>query len=213
MIFPNTAKSTLYSSDMRASLNGADSLDRRVRSFQDSKGKGFDWITQLQLWDLQVYLPDDLMVKTDRATMAHGLEARCPFLDHTFIERLAEMPSDLKVRGLNTKYILKMALKDILPPEILSRSKQGFAVPVSRWLRGELREMAEDILLSAPCVGRGYFRRQSVEDLLRAHMRGSVDHGYKIWALISLELWHQSFMGTTAKLAPVDMESVATASP
>ncbi len=211
MIFPNAVKAALYSPEMQASFNGADSLERRVKSFEEHAG--VDWIRRLQLWDLEVYLPDDLMVKVDRATMAHGLEARSPFLDHTLIERVAEMPSGLKVHGLTTKYILKKAVKELLPPGIVHRSKQGFAVPVSHWLRGELREMAEDVLLSASSIGRGYFRRKSVEDLLQAHMGGVTDHGYKLWALVNLELWHQRFLDSPATLPSVFREPMETTSP
>ena len=200
-IFSSALKSALYSSAMQAFVGSSDSFKHRVQLFRDTPN--LDWVTKLQLWDLQVYLPDDLMVKTDRATMAHGLEARCPFLDHTFIERLSEMPSALKVHGWSTKYVLKEAMKGLLPPEILNRSKQGFAVPVSHWFRGELREMAEDILLSAPSVGRGYFQRKGVENLIQTHVRGTADHGHRLWALINLELWHRRFVDLPVTLAPV----------
>ena len=197
LIFPHAAKQALYSDDLKASIGTQNSLECRARAFEANQL--FDWVVQLQLWDFQTYLPDDLMVKTDRATMANGLEARAPFLDHHLIEWSAGLPSDFKVRGWNTKYILKESLKSLLPAKILQRPKQGFSVPVSAWFRGELREMSEDLLLSLNSSNRGYFRRDQVEALLRAHVRGEADHGHKLWSLVNLELWHQNFSGNAKR--------------
>ncbi|MFQ5858729.1 MAG: asparagine synthase (glutamine-hydrolyzing) [Anaerolineae bacterium] len=203
LIFSNEVKSALYSPAMREAVSGADSLERRVQAFKIARHR--DWVTRLQLWDFQVYLPDDLMVKTDRATMAHGLEARCPFLDHTLIERCAGMPPELKVRGWQTKYVLREALRGFIPNEILARRKQGFAVPVNAWFRSELREMVADVLLSPTSLARGYFRRDAVEGLFREHTHGTTDHGHKLWALVNLELWHRRFVD-----APVVSPAMAT---
>lgn len=204
--FPLDLKRNLYSTSFREAVGSGNALDRRVRAFLESEG--LDWVTRLQLWDFLAYLPDDLMVKTDRATMAHGLEARCPFLDHTLIEACAAMPPHLKVHGRDTKYILKRALEGIVPHEIIHRPKQGFAVPVSRWFRGELREMAHDLLLSVQSVGRGYFERDRVEDLIRAHGRGEADHGHKLWALVNLEIWHRKYMDASATTVAATREPV-----
>lgn len=206
MFFPPALKHHLYSPGFREAVGTGDALDRRLRSFRESEG--LDWVTRLQLWDFQVYLPDDLMVKTDRATMAHGLEARCPFLDHTLIEACAAMPPNLKVRGRTTKYILKQALEGLVPREIIHRPKQGFAVPVNGWFRGELREMAHDVLLSGRGVGRGYFQRDRVDDLIGAHGRGEADHGHKLWALLNLELWHHRYVDSPVATAAASRESV-----
>lgn len=192
LIFSSAAKGALYSDDLQAAIGGVDSLDRRARAFRETQHLG--WVAGLQLWDFHVYLPDDLMVKIDRATMANALEARAPFLDHELIEWCAGMPPGLKVKGLNTKHILKESLRQMLPRNILGRAKQGFAVPVAAWFRGELRKMGEDVLLSSSSLSRGYFRREGLEALLRAHFRGEADHGYKLWALLNLELWHRRFM-------------------
>ncbi|TKS58709.1 MAG: asparagine synthase (glutamine-hydrolyzing) [Nitrospira sp.] len=201
LIFSHAAKQALYGDELNSAIGSVDSLERRARAFRAARD--FDWVTALQLWDFHVYLSDDLMVKTDRATMANGLEARSPFLDHTLIEWCAGMPSSLKVRGWNTKYILKKSLQSMLPTEIIHRPKQGFAVPVSAWFRGALREMAQDLLLSTTCIGRGYFRQGSIEALLRAHVRGEADHAYKLWSLVNLELWHQSFLDCTQRALPL----------
>ncbi len=201
LIFSHAAKQALYSDHLKDLVDGRDSLEPRVRAFEAAQV--FDWVVRLQLWDFQVYLPDDLMVKTDRATMANGLEARSPFLDHQLIEWSASMPSSLKVRGWNTKYILKESLKNLLPSKILHRRKQGFGVPISAWFRGELREMAEDLLLSSKSVGRGYFKRDCIEALLRAHVRGEADHAYKLWSLVNLELWHQTFVDFPQGPSPI----------
>lgn len=208
MIFSHTAKQALYSDDLKAATGAVDSLERRARAFRTARN--LDWVAALQLWDFHVYLPDDLMVKTDRATMANGLEARSPFLDHTLIEWCAGMPSNLKVRKWNTKYILKKSVQSMLPSEIIHRPKQGFAVPVSAWFRGALRDMAEGVLLSTSSISRGYFQRKSVEDLFLAHIRGTADHGHKLWALMNLELWHQRFLDMPTTVSSTPNQSTVT---
>jgi asparagine synthase (glutamine-hydrolysing) len=200
MMFPHAVKYNIYSPEFAASVGERDSLDLRAEAFRT--WEGLDPVQQLQLWDLTVYLPDDLMVKTDRTAMAHGLEARCPLLDHVLIERCARLRSNLKVRGMNTKYIFKKAVADLLPPSIVSRPKQGFGVPVSHWFRTELRELAHDVLLSADSLQRGYFRAGALRDLLKAHERGGADHGHKLWALVMLELWHRRFAPAGVAPAP-----------
>lgn len=190
-IFPEAVKASLYQPEFAAEVGYRNSLDRRAAAFH--VWRDVDPVTRLQLWDLTVYLPDDLMVKTDRTAMAHGLEARCPLLDHVVLEHAARIPSDLKVRGSDTKYIFKQAVSDLLPPSILARRKQGFGVPVSHWFRTELKELSRDVLLSDASVQRGYFRPDGVRRLIELHESGREDHGHQLWALVTLELWHQRF--------------------
>ena len=144
--------------------------------------------------DAALYLPDDLLVKVDIASMAHSLEARSPFLDHEFMEFAATIPFELKVRGRMKKYILKRALADLLPEPILNRPKMGFGVPIDHWLRDEIKELAYDTLLSVRATARGYFRTDVVRQMLDEHVQGKRGWHYLLWTLLMLELWHRTFI-------------------
>jgi asparagine synthase (glutamine-hydrolysing) len=151
--------------------------------------------------DIQVYLPDDLLVKMDIASMAHSLEVRSPFLDHKVVEFAASLPSHLKLNGLVHKYIVKRAMKDVLPKDILRRSKRGFAIPLDHWFRHELREMAYDLLLDSRATGRGYFQAAAVRRLLDDHVHRRADHHHRLWSLLMLELWHRAYVDDRAAVA------------
>lgn len=146
--------------------------------------------------DVHTYLPDDLLVKVDVATMAHGLEGRSPFLDHELMEFAASLPSHLKLRGGNKKYILKKAVSGIVPREILERPKMGFGVPLESWFRRELKDLAYDVLLSARARQRGYFHGAFVRTLIDRHVNGIEPRHYQLWNLLMLELWHRAFIDT-----------------
>jgi len=150
--------------------------------------------------DAGLYLPDDLLVKVDIASMAHALEARSPFLDHEFMEFAATIPFDLKVQGRVKKHILKRALAGLLPDRILHRPKMGFGVPIDHWLRHELRDMAYDTLLSPRAVGRGYFHPDRIRRMLDEHVQGKASWHYLLWTLLMLELWHLQFIDTGARI-------------
>jgi asparagine synthase (glutamine-hydrolysing) len=144
--------------------------------------------------DVNTYLPDDLLVKVDIATMANSLEGRSPLLDHTLMEFCASLPSHLKLRGRVKKYIFKRAVRDLLPREIIDRPKMGFGVPLDHWFRRELRDMAYDLLTGPRARARGYFRPQTVERLLGEHVHGARRWHYQLWNLLMLELWHRMFI-------------------
>jgi asparagine synthase (glutamine-hydrolysing) len=148
--------------------------------------------------DASTYLVGDLIAKIDIATMAHALEARSPFLDHELMELAASIPDDLKVRGREKKWILRHAMRGILPDEILDRPKQGFSVPLSTWLRGDLRGWAREILLDPETRSRGYFAPGAVERLLERHRAGTDADAKRIWSLVMLELWHREFVDARA---------------
>jgi asparagine synthase (glutamine-hydrolysing) len=139
-------------------------------------------------------LPGDLLVKTDRMTMANSLEARCPFLDDRLLACASKIPSQLKLKGMTTKYVLKRALEGILPDEIVWREKHGFGVPVGRWFRTGLKDFLCDTILSPEALQRGYFREQAVRTLVGEHMSGKRDHGHRLWALLTFEIWHRLFI-------------------
>ena len=152
-----------------------------------------DWISAVQYSDLQTYLPLDVLTKVDRMTMAHSIEARPPLLDHRLVEFAATIPSRLRLRDGTTKYLLKQAMRGILPDEIIDRPKQGFAVPLARWFRGPLAEFAHDVLLSDNCRQRGLLNTVYIERLLQLHQRGR-DLDLQLWTTLSFELWCRRFL-------------------
>ena len=142
-------------------------------------------IAGLQLLDLRTYLPGALLLKADIASMAHSLELRSPFLDHEVVELGLALPDRLKARGREGKVALRRAFAAELPPEVAERGKTGFGVPLGRWFREDLRELARDVL----STDRGWFRRDNVIGLLDEHESGRRDHGHRLWCLLMLELW------------------------
>ena len=149
--------------------------------------------------DVATYLADFLMPKTDIATMAHGLEARSPLLDHELMELAAAIPASLKIRGNQKKWILREALRGWVPDAVLDRPKHGFTVPLSAWLRNDLRSWSRDVLLDRTTLARGYFEQEPVRRLLDRHDAGSDVDANRIWALLMLELWHREFIDTPAR--------------
>ena len=143
--------------------------------------------------DVRTYLPDDILVKVDIASMAHALEVRSPFIDHQVMELAAAIPIEHKLRGLSAKVVLRQAVRDLLPERIRHRGKQGFALPIDRWMREDLAEMARDTLLDATARQRGIFRPRAVEQLIERHARGE-SRGLQLWNLLMLETWFRTFM-------------------
>jgi len=148
-----------------------------------------DELTRAQLHDLQTYLPDDLLVKTDIASMASSLELRAPLLDHRVVQVGLSLPEEEKVAGGHGKVALRQAFADLLPPEILRRPKQGFGVPLASWLRNELRDEMCDTLLDDNLTVRNIFRREALEGLINDHLSGRDDHHHRLWALMVLARW------------------------
>jgi len=159
-----------------------------------SLGRGGDhWLSALQYTDIRNYLPLDILTKVDRMSMAHSLEVRVPLLDHKLVEFAATIPPALKLRGSNTKYIFKRAMRGILPDAIIDRRKQGFAVPLGHWFRGELNSFVRDLLLSPTAAARRIINPRYVEHLLALH-EGGRPLDLQIWTLISFELWCRTFL-------------------
>lgn len=144
--------------------------------------------------DVNNYLPDDLLVKMDVATMAYSLEGRSPLLDHKLMEFMARVPTSLKLRNGESKHLLKSALRKILPGEILGRRKMGFGVPLGSWLRDNLREMLVDTVLSDRALARGYFQPAAVHEMVKTLLTGSDRFQYQLWDLLILERWHQMYI-------------------
>lgn len=143
--------------------------------------------------DTKTWLPDDLLIKADKMTMANSLELRVPLLDHRLLEFAASLPANYKLRGFSLKYIWKKALANRVPNPILKRKKAGFPVPYESWLRNEFRQDVRDILTDKKTLQRGYFRQQGIERLLDAN----IEHGLfakELFSLVTLELWHRMFV-------------------
>ncbi len=151
-------------------------------------------IDQVQRADTLMYLPDDLLVKVDIASMSNSLEARSPLLDHRLVELCAALPSRYKLRGRTSKWLLRRLMQDRLPPDILTRPKMGFGVPVGHWLRGELRPLLEDTVLSERSFARGYLRPDAVRAMADEHLSGRSELSHQLWALLMLELWFRTFV-------------------
>jgi asparagine synthase (glutamine-hydrolysing) len=126
--------------------------------------------------------------------MAHGLECRCPLLDHRVVELAARMPQRLKFRWGRGKRVLREAFADLLPPEIQRRGKMGFGVPLDHWFRNELRDFARDVLCDPRTQQRGLFRPEAVVRLLDDHQANRADHSHRLWALLFLELWSRQWL-------------------
>lgn len=150
--------------------------------------------------DTEQYLPDDLLVKMDIATMAHSLEARSPFCDHELMELAASLPMALKVGQAMPKALLKRAVRSWLPARTVDRPKMGFMIPMDKWLAGSA---AADVLLDPRALERGLFRKERVESLVAEWREGCGDHGYRIWTLLMLELWFQTYVDRTAVEEPI----------
>ena len=159
--------------------------------YEDAPG---DALACLQRLDIRTYLPEDLLVKVDRMTMAHGLEARSPLLDHELLELATALPAHLKVRDGTTKWVLRAAMADLLPAETFTRPKMGFSVPIGEWLRGPLREECESQLLDPSFSDRGWLKPHAVRALLIEHQAGRTDHGAALWVLLMLAQWARVFL-------------------
>jgi asparagine synthase (glutamine-hydrolysing) len=183
-------KRDLYSPTFQADLAGYSSNLWLSNLFGGAPEQSLDRVLAV---DVESYLPYDLLTKMDIATMAHGLEARSPFLDHKVMEFAARLPANLKIRGRTLKYLLRKFATRYFPDEHLNRRKMGFGVPVGDWMRNQLRPLVEDTVLSDRAMNRGYFRPEAVRQLCREHFAGK-DHSFPIWALLCLELWHREFV-------------------
>ena len=202
-------KLTIYSEEMRREVASLDSYELLYARHRESDAP--DFLGRVLYTDTMTYLPGDLLVKVDIATMSNSLEARTPFLDHHLVEFAARLPTSLKLRGRVGKYLLRRAVADLLPESVLTRRKMGFGVPISAWFRGELRGLLRDTLLSQRAAQRRLFRPEAVKELLDEHDTGRGDHGPRLWALLMLELWWRRFLDQPLQRTPGERPSAASA--
>jgi asparagine synthase (glutamine-hydrolysing) len=150
-----------------------------------------DFVTRTTATDVLTYLPCDILTKVDIASMAASLECRCPMLDHHVVELAARMPIEVKQSVTQSKRVFIETFKDLLPPAIQSRRKMGFGVPIDHWFRAELKPLLHDVLLSDRCLSRGLLNPIAVRTLVDEHASGRMDHAYRLWNLLCLELWQR----------------------
>ena len=192
--FNEPQKRSLYSEDFQARLNGGFGAGERIfKQFAESVETG-NAIDNLLYLDSKTYLPGDILTKVDRMSMANSLEARVPLLDHKLIEFVMNIPPELKMKGLETKYILKKAMEGIVPREILYREKQGFGIPISEWINVQLRERIHSDLSDKRTLERRYFEKSYIQTLLDEHSAKRRDHSSVLWSLWMLELWHRKYV-------------------
>jgi asparagine synthase (glutamine-hydrolysing) len=190
-LYFNSCMSDFYSKDFLAHVDKDRSLSVVTRYLAQSNGNGK--INRMLYVDTKTSLPDDLLLQADKMTMANSIELRVPLLDHVLLEFAATLPEHSKVRWFTTKYIMKSALRNRVPKEILYRKKAGFPVPYAAWLRGELKDWTMQILLDPATLSRGYFNPSSVERLIQQESQTG-RYSKEILSLLSLELWHRAFL-------------------
>ena len=189
---PLRLKADLLHPDVKAKLGGYQTLSLFEKHYAQAKKQTDDLLSCVQYVDFKTYLPDDILVKVDRASMANSLEVRAPLLDHKFIELAAKIPSSFKLKGKEGKYIFKQALARMLPREILYREKMGFSIPISRWLRKELKPLGEKLLLGSGCSE--FLNELAVKKIWQEHQGGWRDHGTNLWTLLMFRLWEEQFL-------------------
>jgi asparagine synthase (glutamine-hydrolysing) len=144
--------------------------------------------------DAKVWLPDDLLIKADKMTMANGLELRVPFLDHKMVEFAATLPNASKIHGKGGKTLLRSAMRGVLPDAIIDRPKKGFPIPIGSWLRTSLRQFTRDHLLARDSACSRYVDRDETARLVEEHEQGRADRSQEIWTLLVFEFWHRHFI-------------------
>jgi asparagine synthase (glutamine-hydrolysing) len=191
-LFREDEKAALYTPELRASLRGASAKATLGRHFE--RFSALSTHSRMMRFDFETYLPEDVLTKVDRMSMAHSIESRVPLLDNEVIDFASTLPAGMKIHQGRRKHVLKEALKGFLPPEIIDRRKQGFGVPLDVWFRGGLRDVFADVLGSARARQRGYFRPAFVERIVQEHLSGRRDHTLRLWQLLVLELWHRQYV-------------------
>jgi asparagine synthase (glutamine-hydrolysing) len=189
--FGEAEKQALFSNHMIETLRRMDSVD--TDGSEAVRSRSSDPISRVLFEDFVRYLPDDLLVKVDIASMAHSLEVRCPFLDSELVELAMKIPSSLKLRGGVTKYLLKKAFSNVLPEEILNREKAGFAIPLDEWLRKDLREWVREAVLDGNMAE--FFNMDYLGRMLNSHLSGKSNQGGRIWSVLNFSAWHKMFIG------------------
>ena len=190
-VFGRARQAQLLSEDLRSRVAGIDPYAAYERALRSTDARSL--LDRLLYTDTKTYL-HELLMKQDQMSMAASIESRVPFLDHPLVEFASRLPQRLKLRGLTTKWVLREAMKDLLPPEILSRKKMGFPVPVGAWFRGAYRSIVDEFVLGERALARGRFDAQALRTLVAAHASGEQNHSERLWSLVNLEVWSRIFL-------------------
>jgi len=191
----NQTKRRLYSPDFLSKIERDGEIHTREPfSSIFEKMKSLDCINRELFLDLKSYLVDDIMVKVDRMSMACSLETRAPLLDHKLVEFVFSLPGNLKVRGLTTKWIFKKSMEGILPKETIYRQKEGFSIPIKKWLREEFRELMEDYLSEKRIRDGGLFNYSEIKRMKEEHIKGIENHSHRLFALLLFEIWREKYL-------------------
>jgi asparagine synthase (glutamine-hydrolysing) len=185
-------KKKLYQPEFKTAIKDFSAFDILGDHFKVNQNS--DITTRVQYVDIKTYLPEDILVKVDRMSMAHSLEVRAPILDHKLMEYVGSLPSRLKLKGKESKYIFKKMLEDRLPPNILYRKKQGFSIPLASWLRNEMRGFVEETLFSTQNGLSTFFNPKYIEGMWRSHLSGRQDYAYPLWGIMMFSLWKKKFL-------------------
>jgi len=198
----NLHREQLCTPDFCSTIGDEDSKQIVQRLFERVDGQAAQQspLNRMLYVDTKTWLPDDLLIKADKMTMANSLELRVPFLDHLVLEFAAALPTRFKVKGWTTKRILKEAFKDSIPREVMNRRKTGLPVPLRRWMRSDLQDFVRDVLLTGRSISRGYFRRSAIQKLLKSNAVNG-DLMKEVFSLLTLELWHMEFIDAEHKYA------------
>jgi len=205
-IFDEAGRRAIYSKSFQKTLHDFDSAALIDEAYRKCPGR--DLVTRTTCVDVLTYLPCDILKKVDIATMAFGLEARSPFLDHHVVELAARMPVELKFSPGRGKKILTETFADLIPPAIQNRPKMGFGVPLDHWFRHELTGLLRQVLLSERCLDRGILNRAGVENLIEQHVSRRWDHAYRLWNLLCLECWARVYLDGPPPMAPPTLEEL-----
>jgi len=193
--FTEDVKRELYLNDLRKSQEVVCALGVSEGFFKKTTAK--DFLDKIFYVDVKMFLMDNLMTKVDRASMAVGLETIKPFLDKELMDFVGRIPSRFKIKGTtgrNTKYILKQAISNLVPIDVIEKKKQGFEPPLVKWLRGELKGFAQEILFDSKTRQRGYFNFNYIEQIWNEHQKKTADHTMRIWELLVFEMWYRYFI-------------------
>ena len=192
---PHKDRMAIYTRAMRERFAQDQMAVEFERLFKGSRAK--DPVNRLLDVDIQTYLTDNILTKVDIASMAHSLEVRCPLVDQKVMDFAASLPGSLKLRGFTSKFLLRRMSDELLPRPILTRSKQGFGLPIDRWMRQDLAPLSRDVLLDQRARDRGIFDPVAVEDMLARHQRGE-PRGFQLWSMMILELWYRECLESGA---------------
>ena len=189
-VFPLAMQATLLSDEAREQTGPIDPYAGVRKALEETDAESL--LDRLLYADIKTYL-HELLMKQDQMSMATSVESRVPFLDHKLVEFTCTLPERLKLRGGTTKYILREAMKNVLPEQILSRSKMGFPVPIGAWFRGAYKSVIDEYVLSERARSRGIFNADLVRELVTRHQSGEENHDERLWALVNFEIWQRQF--------------------